>query len=621
MCQTMTFQQLVKKITINYADKSVNFEIIVDASIFPESEHPYKNNTDKTWHYIHPTYADYLQITFSDDTITESEHDWIYIYDEHNNQIGQYSDYELSGQIVVVPGNSFFIRLVSDSYTTKNGFKVIDIEAICYHTFGDWQISKQPTCTSTGEKSRVCSLCGCKETESISILGHHYSTDWTIDIPATCTTVGSKSHHCTVCGEKTDITEIPISHTWEENYTVDIEPTETTEGSQSIHCTKCDAKTNVTVIPKLVEESPQEDFEYSIRSGKVTINGYKGTSLIVSIPTYIDGYPVTSISSFVFHNNTTITKVVIPYTVTDLGNYAFYNCSNLAEITLGSGLRTIAKSCFYNCKSLKTVVLPESITSIQDRAFYCCENLTDIELSNNIASIGELAFYRCSSLSSINFGKNISSVGNDAFYKTIWFNNLVGDCLIMGDGILMKFKNEFGEDVIIPEGVKSIYSDAIETSYVSTVYLPSTLTDFNNSALNIDAELFIVDSNNPYLCTIGGVIYSKDKTYLKAVPSKKTGTLVLPDTVLYIEASAFESSYLENVVLNNGLLEIGEKAFYFSKTKVNIPKTVTKIGSNAFCYNTVITEIVIPDGVETIESWTFSGCSSLKKNNFANRFK
>ena len=51
------------------------------------------------------------------------------------------------------------------------------------HTFGEWIVTTQPTCTEPGEKTRTCSACGEVETRVIPAAGHDY-----------------KDGKCTVCG-------------------------------------------------------------------------------------------------------------------------------------------------------------------------------------------------------------------------------------------------------------------------------------------------------------------------------------------------------------------------------------------------------------------------------------
>ena len=51
------------------------------------------------------------------------------------------------------------------------------------HTFGEWIVTTQPTCTEPGEKTRTCTGCGEVETMVIDATGHHY-----------------KDGKCTACG-------------------------------------------------------------------------------------------------------------------------------------------------------------------------------------------------------------------------------------------------------------------------------------------------------------------------------------------------------------------------------------------------------------------------------------
>ena len=82
------------------------------------------------------------------------------------------------------------------------------------HTFGDWTIDEEATCTKKGSKSRECSVCGYKVTEDIPSVEHSLG-EWKTEKAATCTEKGSKYRECSVCGYK--ITEdLPaIGHDYE----------------------------------------------------------------------------------------------------------------------------------------------------------------------------------------------------------------------------------------------------------------------------------------------------------------------------------------------------------------------------------------------------------------------
>ena len=115
---------------------------------------------------------------------------------------------------------------------------------------GDWIIDAEATCTESGSKHRICSVCG--ETEKVTILsaGHTWS-DW-IESAPTCTEEGIVGHyHCSVCGKdfaknkRTEITDdltIPmVPHVTVIDRAV--APTCTTKGlTEGSHCLNCDTK-------------------------------------------------------------------------------------------------------------------------------------------------------------------------------------------------------------------------------------------------------------------------------------------------------------------------------------------------------------------------------------------
>ena len=72
---------------------------------------------------------------------------------------------------------------------------------------------------------------------------------------------------------------------------------------------------------------------YKVESGSVTITGFANPSYIgdVEIPELIEGYPVTSISSYAFKNCSSITSVTLPTSITSINNWAFEGCSEIAK--------------------------------------------------------------------------------------------------------------------------------------------------------------------------------------------------------------------------------------------------------------------------------------------------
>ena len=74
-----------------------------------------------------------------------------------------------------------------------------ETEAPHTHTFGDWTVTKQPTCTETGTEERRCAECNEIEIRTVEATGHTPVTDKAV--AATCTADGkTEGSHCGVCG-------------------------------------------------------------------------------------------------------------------------------------------------------------------------------------------------------------------------------------------------------------------------------------------------------------------------------------------------------------------------------------------------------------------------------------
>ena len=103
--------------------------------------------------------------------------------------------------------------------------------------------------------------------------------------------------------------------------------------------------------------------------------------------------------------------------------------------------------------------------------------------------------------------------------------------------------------------------------------------------------------------------------------TKYTGSetsIVVPEEidgkkVTSIASRAFYKCSISNIKLPEGLINIGELAFYdcSSLTEITIPEGVTSIEKGAFKYCEKLAEITLPEGLTSIGEMAFSECSSL----------
>ena len=210
---------------------------------------------------------------------------------------------------------------------------------------------------------------------------------------------------------------------------------------------------------------------------------------------------------------------------------------NLTWTLDSAGLLTISgtgemwDSAFSYNKDIKSVRLPDAITQIPYKAFSGCTNLKNIRLPDSVTQIDEDAFGNCDLqeqvVQEIVSSDNITFIGSRAF-----------------------------------EGNKNIYTVHIgkNVEYIQTETFNYMSTPSFHDCTNLTS--ITVSSENQTYASINGLLCSKDGRSLLYVPVGISGRLDVPA----------------------GIETIGGEAMHyaFSIKIVHIPKSVKKIGSDAF---------------------------------------
>lgn len=136
----------------------------------------------------------------------------------------------------------------------------------------------------------------------------------------------------------------------------------------------------------------QAQWYVATNNGTITITDYNGIGGGVTIPSTLNGLPVTSIGEYAFAECETLTSVAIPNTVTNIGAYAFYFCYYLNSVTIPTNVTSIGDFAFYLCGSLATLTIPASVTAIGEYAFYECTSLSGLYFQGSSPSLGSTAF-------------------------------------------------------------------------------------------------------------------------------------------------------------------------------------------------------------------------------------
>lgn len=75
-----------------------------------------------------------------------------------------------------------------------------------FHTWGVWTTTKAATCTDEGEQTRTCTVCGATEKKTLPNLGGEHKFAALIEnVAATCNTPGKQVRRCRICNAETTI--------------------------------------------------------------------------------------------------------------------------------------------------------------------------------------------------------------------------------------------------------------------------------------------------------------------------------------------------------------------------------------------------------------------------------
>ncbi len=172
--------------------------------------------------------------------------------------------------------------------------------------------------------------------------------------------------------------------------------------------------------------------------------------------------------------------------------------------------------------------------------------------------------------------------------------------------------------VTVPEGVTRIGSYAFSYTGIERISLPSTLQELGIGVFQRSTELqeIAAASGNRYFSSEDGVLFNKAKTVLYACPGGKTGVYQAPAGVVAVEPRAFcGCESLTEIILPDSVNSIGEWAFAYcgNMEEFLIPAGVLEIGSNTFIDCDSLQTISIPAGVTSIDNMAFRQCANLEE--------
>ena len=203
--------------------------------------------------------------------------------------------------------------------------------------------------------------------------------------------------------------------------------------------------------------------------------------------------------------------------------------------------------------------IPKGVKRIGEYAFSGCSHLSNIIISDEVTSIGYGAFYSCE-ISSITIPDSVTHIGELAFSGCHNLNN-----------------------IDMSSNIESVGTGA----FGGTAYYDNK-SNWDNGVLYVGAALIAINADS-------------------------TGTYQVKDSTRVIAGDVFRACRLTEVLLPNGLVNIGARAFAYCKNleSINMPDSVTKIGECAFYQCTALEKVAFSESLTTIGEMAFGECSKI----------
>ncbi len=205
----------------------------------------------------------------------------------------------------------------------------------------------------------------------------------------------------------------------------------------------------------------------------------------------------------------------------------------------------------------------------------------------------------------------------NALYDQTWHYQLPANCFItsltVGEGVKSIMEGAFSgesqlEYVKLPESLEFIGDGAFMGTGIESIDIPSKVEKISVSMFESSVIKNInVSTDNPYLKSIDGVVYSKDGKTLVAFPVARFSDLSykfsIPETVEEIGDYAFMNAVHNTVIIPNSVKRICQFAFAgnVNLTNVSMSNSIECIEDNAFFSCDSLTEIYLPKSLQRIE--------------------
>ncbi len=489
------------------------------------------------------------------------------------------------------------------------------------HDWGDWKVTKAPTCEEAGTEERVCKDDPSHtETRSVSATGHKWAEEWTID--------QTKHYHVCEngCGK---------------------------HGSEGGHdlqngvCKTCGYEGNVSSLT------------YSEVTGGLAVTGWAADETDkkqLRVPATHDGRPVVALAEDCFSGDTEIESASLPASVREIGSGAFYDSS--LKNFVGTGVTAVYTGAFEDCDLLETVCfgdletlggeenfsakqnvlfvferigvlrsievgsgspayaaqdgvlynkgmtelylapiglkgkvrIPGTLKEIGLSAFEDCTALEEVEIADGVERIGRNAFLNCTALTSVSVPDSVKEIGDAFSGCELLQGERAGGAVYLGNWV-WKAESDSVSSVSFRAGTKGIMGKAfLNCTALETAEIPQTVVYIGGSAFKGCRSLREIAL--PILGS-GSAAAKKEEACFEWIFGLEGGA-----SSFFGDAYGTKIPAALKTVTVTGDVTVPDKCFYkcAKVEEILFTGTVGSVGSLAFASMTALKSVTYPGG-------------------------
>lgn len=278
--------------------------------------------------------------------------------------------------------------------------------------------------------------------------------------------------------------------------------------------------------------------------------------------------------------------------------------SRIKSLNIGDGITKIPNGCFSGNENLEEILFPDTLVEIEGGNFYNSPKINKLTFPESLKRINGRCFGSLSSLETIIFNEGLETIDGGSFIGLPLITDLILPSTLKN--MPYSFQGNTLENLVIGgEGASFLYSGESGIIGISAKNMTIRGGTIGISAFYGKTDIEAVTLN-------GEVNFDRTGQFQGC---SNLSNITIDNGVANIPANCFSNCAIENVILPDSVLELGQNSFSgcTSLKNITLSKNIKKIPNSCFSGCGFETFTISDDlQIEELENFVFQGCSNLK---------